>query len=455
MSLRTKLMLALALLAAVAATAVGAFALNATGDRLRSEVDSSLDKSVRDVLEVVSHARGRPGGDNDDSRLREDFIVWKYVDSTGSVIRQSYSSVDIPITDDIVELAASGPVSTGWRGEVSADGTHFRLATVALGNGSGAIVVARSLAESDSVLESLRNRIIVAVAAAAVTAALAGWLIARQITRRLVSLTATAEHVAATGKLDVPVPVSGSDEAGRLGNAFNGMLEALASSRADQQRLVQDAGHELRTPLTSLRTNVSVLRRLERLSPEQLHALLDDLDGETRELTDLVNELVELATDQRDSEPEAEVDLGTLARQVAQRAQRRTGRDVSVTADVDADVIITGRARMLERAISNLVDNAAKFDPDGTAPIEIVLDSTTVEVRDRGPGIDAEDLPHLFERFYRAMASRSRPGSGLGLSIVLAVAEVHGGTAFARNRDGGGAVIGFTMATSGSNPALT
>ncbi|MGE3325340.1 MAG: ATP-binding protein [Acidimicrobiia bacterium] len=455
MSLRTKLMVALALLAAVAATAVGAFALNATSDRLRAEVDSSLDKSVRDVLEVVSHQRGKPGGDDDAFRLREDFILWKYVDSTGSVIGKSYSSVDIPVTDDIVALAATGGMNTGWRSEVTVDGQHYRMATVALGNASGAIMVARSLEESDSVLDSLRNQIIVAVAAAAVAAAIVGWLIARQITRRLVSLTATAEQVAATGNLDVPVPVSGSDEAGRLGNAFNGMLEALASSRADQQRLVQDAGHELRTPLTSLRTNVSVLRRLERLSPEQLHALLDDLDGETRELTDLVNELVELATDRRDSEPVAEVDLGTLARQVAQRAQRRTGREVSVAPGVGTDVIITGRARMLERAISNLVDNAAKFDPDGTAPIEIVLDPNTIEVRDRGPGIDPEDLPHLFERFYRAMASRSRPGSGLGLSIVQAVAEVHGGTAFARNRDGGGAIIGFTMATSGSNPALT
>ena len=123
------------------------------------------------------------------------------------------------------------------------------------------------------------------------------------MTRRLARLTGVAEEVAATGRLDVPVPVGGSDEAGRLGTAFNEMLTALGRSRDAQQRLVQDAGHELRTPLTSLRTNVSVLRRHETLAPETRTRVIDDLDAETRELTGLVNELVELATDARDDEP--------------------------------------------------------------------------------------------------------------------------------------------------------
>src|SRR5690349_20676218 len=108
------------------------------------------------------------------------------------------------------------------------------------------------------------------------------------------------------------------------------MLGRLARSKDDQQRLVQNAGHELRTPLTSIRTNVSLLHRVAELSAEERSAILADLTGETRELTDLVNELVELATDRRADEPEAPVDLEQVAGQVAARAGRRSGRQVTV-----------------------------------------------------------------------------------------------------------------------------
>jgi two-component system, OmpR family, sensor histidine kinase MprB len=261
------------------------------------------------------------------------------------------------------------------------------------------------------------------------------------VTRRLTTLTTTAEEVAQTGRLDIEVPVQGSDEAGRLGIAFNEMLTALARSKEDQQRLVQDAGHELRTPLTSLRTNMSVLRR-HALEPDTRSQVLDDLESETRELTDLVNELVELATDRSRDEPTEDVSLAELAERVALRAQRRTNRIVTVAAD---DTVVVGRRQGLERAISNLVDNALKFDAHGTAPVEIVVRNGEVTVYDRGPGIKPDDLPHLFDRFFRSVDARSEPGSGLGLSIVREVAQRHGGTVFARPREGGGAAIGFTV----------
>jgi two-component system sensor histidine kinase MprB len=274
----------------------------------------------------------------------------------------------------------------------------------------------------------------------AAAAGILGWVVARQVTRRLSRLTATAEAVASTGRLDIPVDVEGDDEAGRLAAAFNKMLSALSRSRDDQQRLVQDAGHELRTPLTSLRTNISVLRRHDRLSPETMTSVLDDLESEALELTELTNELVELATDRRSEEPMEAVVLGEVAERVAARARRRTGRVVVVDADAS---VVNGRPQLLERAITNLVDNAAKFDETGEAPIDVVIRAGRVEVLDRGPGIAEDDLPHLFDRFYRAVAARSRPGSGLGLAIVKAVAEAHGGEVFAANRPGGGADIGF------------
>ncbi len=218
------------------------------------------------------------------------------------------------------------------------------------------------------------------------------------------------------------------------------MRGARAASRAPQHQLVQDAGHELRTPLTSLRTNVSVLRRYEGLSSDSRQQLLDDLDSESRELTALVNELVDLATDRRDDEvPQTEV-LRTVADRVAERARRRTGREIVVDAD---DSTASIRVHAFERAVQNLVDNAVKFAPNG--PIEISVRRGTVAVRDHGPGLEAGDEDKIFERFYRAVASRSLPGSGLGLSIVRSVADSHGGTVSAANAAGGGALIGIQL----------
>jgi two-component system sensor histidine kinase MprB len=233
------------------------------------------------------------------------------------------------------------------------------------------------------------------------------------------------------------------------------MLGQLARSKDDQQRLVADAGHELRTPLTSIRTNVSLLRRLDRLSPGEREEVLDDLTSETRELTGLVNELVELAMERRATEEEADVDLRDVAERVAERARRRTDRAVQV--DVGSGpTLVHGRVGGLERALANLVDNALKFDPTGRDPVEIRLRSGLVEVRDRGPGIPPEDVNRIFDRFHRATAVRSLPGSGLGLSIVKDVVTSHGGQVYARNREGGGAVIGFTLPVDrlqpGSNP---
>ena len=197
----------------------------------------------------------------------------------------------------------------------------------------------------------------------------------------------------------------------------------------------------MRTPLTSLRTNVSVLRRkfggLDESSREQL---LSDLDSETRELTDLVNELVELATDRRDDELVQPVRLGDPAERAAARARRRTGRTVVVNAD---DTTIEGRPGALERALQNLIDNACKFANDGD--VEVTVAHGRVSVRDHGQGLREADIPHLFDRFYRSVEMRSRPGSGLGLAIVRSVVEAHGGDVFATNAPGGGAIIGFTL----------
>jgi two-component system sensor histidine kinase MprB len=255
-------------------------------------------------------------------------------------------------------------------------------------------------------------------------------------------LTRAAEEVEASGNLDLAVAEQRADEVGRLGAAFQSMLGALRRSQTEQQRLVQDAGHELRTPLTSLRTNLSVIRRHPDMGSEMQERILDDLDSEVRELTDLVNELVSVASGELADQPAEIIDLGALAKSVGARVARRKDRVVEV--DVAAAGLVLAPPAGLERAITNLIQNAAKFDTSGGS-IEVVVRGGDLRVLDRGPGIPHEDLPLIFDRFHRAVTARTMPGSGLGLAIVREIVERSGGTVSARHRDGGGADVGFAL----------
>jgi two-component system sensor histidine kinase MprB len=271
-------------------------------------------------------------------------------------------------------------------------------------------------------------------------AAAAAWFVSRRGLRPVATLTEAAEHVAATKELEARIPVERGDELGRLAGAFNGMLAALEEARTSQQRLVTDASHELRTPLTSLRTNIELLERGAVTGSEHVE-LVADLASEITELSHLVAEVVDLATIGRDEEPMRNVDLKTIVEQAVQRIRRRT--DLEVISQPEPTPI-EGRQNSLLRAVTNLLDNASKWGGDGER-IEVNLTRHRLEVRDHGPGIPADDLDHVFERFFRSTQARSMPGSGLGLSIVSAVVDDHGGEVFVDNHSGGGVVVGFTL----------
>ncbi|WP_369261123.1 ATP-binding protein [Streptomyces sp. R35] len=495
-SLRATFTVSFAAVAAAVTVLVGFLSYDAAARLVRVDQQTVFAEVVQDLRDQVREHPLQPGdfasSDPDHDGPLDDIIRPSRTDVQvlgpgGAIVDRGnpqlpVGSHDRAISDD----GTAGKMEE--HKEVDVGGDRYRVATVALGGGRGAVQVAQQFSDTEDLLRELQQRTVLLVGAVVIAAGLFGWWLARRITRRLVRLAGAAEDVARTGRLGIQVPVTGYDEVARLGRSFDRMLGRLAQSEEDQRRLVQDAGHELRTPLTSLRTNISMLRRIDELPPAAREELVADLALESRELTDLVNELVALAAGQSDTEPVRRLDLADLAEDVAIVARRRTGRDITVR--VSGDTEVDGRPTALQRAISNLVENAAKFDRDGRAPIEIAVtgmggrggvglgtgsgsgsgagrgvafDSggdvpgvgrpgpVRVEVLDRGPGIADGDLVRIFDRFYRAADARSLPGSGLGLSIVREVATGHGGTPFAFRRDGGGTVIGFTV--DGDGPA--
>ncbi|MFI2607475.1 ATP-binding protein [Kitasatospora sp. NPDC018619] len=444
--LRTTLALAFAAIAALVAVVIGALGYQAAARLIRDDETADFGAAVDSVGRQVQREVLFPGDFAGPSGLSADLVrpirvTTQALDPAGATLPGT-ARLDLPpspVDQRLAHAAQPGRVAIGLRHR---QGEGYRVGVVSLGGERGAVQIIQQVGPTEELLSTLRTRTEVLVAVVAVLAGGAGRLLAGRIARRLVRLTTAAELVAASGRLDVPVPAAGTDEVGRLGRAFDRMLVRLATAKENQRRLVQDAGHELRTPLTSLRTNLSVLPSLDRLPPSERAAVMADLTEEARELTHLVEELVALAADRRADEQPTEVVLAEVARQAAAQARRRSDREVVVDADA---TVVTARPDALARAVGNLLDNAAKFDPAGTEPIEVVVRGPRVEVRDRGPGIDPADLDRVFDRFYRATAARGLPGSGLGLAIVHEVARSHGGTAFATNREGGGAVIGFTL----------
>ena len=321
---------------------------------------------------------------------------------------------------------------------IYAGGQGYRVVTVPTSRPGQALVVAQSLEGQESVLRKLGIVMFLFGLAGVIASGMAGWAVARNGLRPVRRLTASVEEVARTEDLR-PMPVEGDDEIARLTTAFNQMLAALAASRDRQRQLVADAGHELRTPLTSLRTNLDLLSQADSaggLPPEAKDELLRDVRAQIEEMTTLIGDLVELSRDEPLTHVVEEVDLADLVDRSVARVRRRAP---GVTFDVQVEPwFVVGEQAGIERAVTNLLDNAAKWSPpDGTVTVRMT-DGTLV-VDDEGTGISDEDLPHVFDRFYRSEESRSMPGSGLGLSIVRQVAERHAGTVDAGASPAGGA----------------
>ena len=396
--------------------------------------------SSRPHLEVVAG----PGGEQFLGLRPERFggvaVFTQLVRRDGSVITPPETSGELPVSD-LALAAARGQTKDSFFEDAQVQGTHVRVLTIPLGGGY-AVQVARSLEEVDRILGPIRSWLIgIALIGIALAAGL-GLLVARAVLAPVQRLTRAAEDVSETGDLSQRIDARGKDELSRLAATFNTMLGALEDSARAQRQLVSDASHELRTPLTSLRTNIEVLARDEALPPQDREQLLRDVTEQLTEMTALIAELVELARgDLAPADPE-DVRLDLVTADAIERT-RRNRPGVSFKPEL-AESMIRGVPATIERAVSNLLDNAAKWSPpDGE--IEVKVRDGELTVRDHGPGIDEEDLPYVFDRFYRAPTARGMPGSGLGLAIARQVAEANGGSVTAERPDGGGTLMRLTL----------
>jgi two-component system, OmpR family, sensor histidine kinase MprB len=498
MSLRVRFTLTVALVAALAAALATTLSYRSTADRLDRAVEESLRASARrmerDVQrhginldrtdswdadrqsgpaegsgvgpgapveapdrepdsDAVREAEGIPTDSTTRRRSRyepgaffrrggsaSELVATQWIDTEGAVVQQP--NLVLPVSAADKQIAAAASKRSMMRTVTLTSGTYRQL-TVGV-PGEGAIIVARNIDENEKVMADLLRRFVLLVCATSVAGALASWLLARNATRRLVHMEQQVTAMAATGELTPPEPLdtSGSDEASKVARAFERLVVALQTSRQQQQRLVEDASHELRTPLTSLRTNLSILPKIDRLGPTDRANLVADVQSEVEELVRLVNELVDHATaGGSQSEPGETIALLEFTERCASVIRRRTTREIVVAGD---DSLVFAGSTGLARAISNLIGNAVKFDQSGE-PIAVTVASGTVTVRDHGPGIDPHDLDRLFDRFYRAEAARAYPGSGLGLSIVSEVAKRWGGTATAANAPDRGALFSLQL----------
>jgi two-component system, OmpR family, sensor histidine kinase MprB len=444
------------LLAVASASVVTYFLVRAD---LRTQMDQSLlAGGDRQAQEQLVHRIGvRESSDEPVLRMTEDLdgempsagtIVLRVVgDNWVQIVRDgqieaSYGNGELPLAPEVHALAQAGEGDHFY--DTSVNGTPVRVRAVALED--AVLLIGRGLGELQETLRQLAFRLSLITAFGVVVAMGIGRAVAATAVRPVHRLSDAAEMIARTGDLSHQITESGRDELGRLARSFNTMLDALEASVTRQRQLVADASHELRTPLASLRTNVEVLRRADELTSSEREQLRRDVEVQLTELSRLVENLVELARGDLDRESTDETfDLGRVVSEVAgQMGRQHPLSDIRVSG---AGSQLHGSEAGVRRAVANLLDNAVKWSPP-EEPIEVEVGPAGVTVTDRGPGIDPEDLPHIFDRFYRSKRARGMPGSGLGLAIVKQVAESHNGTVLASNLPGGGARFELHMETT-------
>ncbi|MDX6539370.1 MAG: two-component system, OmpR family, sensor histidine kinase MprB [Gaiellales bacterium] len=454
MNLRTRMAAVAGVAVAVTVIALAVTEYEAARSTLRGQIDSALsDRSQplgRGPQPTPTEGGGGPserdGHDSGPSNPFGDAAgKVQYVSPAGTIVATSTttSSTRLPVDARTKALAASGVGR--YFSDATVNGVHLRVLTVGRGP-DGAMQIARPLTEVDRSLRQLLWILLAVGGVGILAAALLGGIVARAALAPVSRFTRRTEALTANPDLSQRLEIQGQDELARLARSFNATLDALERSAEAQRHLVADASHELRTPISSLRANIQVLQDADRLPEEERASLRADIIAELDELTALVGDVVELARGAKSSDVVDDVRIDEIVRQLVERAERRAGDGVRFRVTLEPTVV-SGEPERISRAVSNLIGNAHKWSPPGGV-IEIDLEAGALTVRDHGAGFDEFDLPHVFDRFYRADSARGMPGSGLGLAIVRQAAEAHGGRATAANAAGGGAAVTVSFGPS-------
>ena len=450
MTLRRRIAAGTALACAVAVLAIGGAAYLIVRSHMRGEIDSALVARTAPLLQPhpADHGHGGPGGGPGDGgghgfptvtpeRFGGANGVMQIIQPDGSTHPIGGPGLQPPVS------AAAIAVANGRHNRYFADetvaGQHLRVYVVHDAYDGYAVMAARPLTEVDRVLHDLLLPFALAIGGAILLAATLGTLIARGALAPITRFTRRTERI--TGALDRTqrIEEKGVPELARLAASFNRTLDALEHSVVAQRHLVADASHELRTPIAALRTNIQIFLEAERLPRHERDEMRVAIIAELDELTQLVADVVELA---RGAEPSAQIERLRLDELVAEAVARTRRRAPELELDVELEpTLIENAADRVGRAVTNVLDNARKWSPADAGAVEVRLADGVLSVRDRGPGFDEADLPHVFDRFYRAAAARRMPGSGLGLAIVRQAAESRGGFATAANAPDGGAIV--------------
>ena len=464
MSLRARMGLFAGAAVAIAVIAVVVAGYGGTRNELQSQVDQSLQSLSKQPLQNIGLGAGGgppphgvfelgahvPSGNADhdpDEGLGFDHLppqafggasgTFTLFKRDGGTYVPPGHAYQIPSTPAIRALAAKGHGQ--FYTDMRVRGTHIRVLVTGIGD-KGALAVALPLTTVDNALSNQLMLLLVIGGAGIVLAAIFGLLVARTALAPIARFTRQTESIAHSPERieHERLEVTGSDELARLATTFNETLDALEQSVQSQRNLVADASHELRTPIATIRANLQLMREEERLSPEDRAALREDVIEELDELTALVADVVELARGSKPTAERGDVRVDSIVEDALDRARRRApeltfGQRLEPT-------LVRGDGDRISRAVTNLLDNAAKWSPEG-GTVEVMLHDGVVTVRDHGPGFKHEDLPYVFDRFHRAKDARSKPGSGLGLAIVRQAAEAHDGFVEASNAVDGGAVL--------------
>jgi len=454
-SLRARLSLGIAVLVLAVLAVVGVVVYYGTAQRLMESLDTSLRTATAQAMAGTNNQNGHLilGPQLDEGvgadQTTAPGVSLTVFSPTGRVLRQ-FGPNGRSITPAVALAAARRGAATSQRVVDPASGVRLRVRTTPLREEGKTLAVFGAAVSEEPTLATLRQlrlTLLALLPLAAAVAALLGYALTRRMLRPLARIQATAAEISSRD-LSRRLGLDGDDEVGRLAATFDAMLDRLEDSFVRERRFVSDASHELRTPVAAVCAIVAVTRGHRRSAADYEQAL-DDVAAENERLNTLVERLLELArgdagrvdTPQRVGLSELLLDVIASLDIVAQ------ARGLELVGEIDDGLAVSGDGDGLVQLFVNLVDNAIKYTRRGEVRVRASQADATirVEVRDTGIGIPCDDLPHVFERFYRGDPSRSADGTGLGLPIAAEVARAHGGRIEIESAEGHGTVCMVTL----------